>query len=450
MLKKYLLFILQTKKHSPNHIKRPMNAFMVFSHIERKKIIEVQPDIHNAEVSKALGKRWKELTNVEKEPYIQEAERLRLLHMQEYPDYKYRPRKKPMKSVNGENTAATNNTSAVNQNNDLKCSSSQRPPAGTLLAVPTSSFSKPWVNSDKVEVVTSLSAAGNKTSANSSKAANGGRNSTLKVTIDESFRKRFSFNQPLALVPISSMCSNTNSGNNNNSNNNTTISSCSPASVSSSMSSASSNASSSPEQNHVPITPEFPPSPSSNNAEHLYRQVMNEEPHPGFQTFTQLSSSSNCDPVFDNNNQFFQQATPSPTEGSFHSRIWSAEMTQSGYNNLAQTDFTTSASPNYPTSPGAMTSSSVSAAVQNFKANYLQQQQMPNAQLNDQYVSPSSFDSLMNSQDLDVLADFIESTSNFASAQSNFQSNSSEYNNNLHQNSNAGLSYKPDSYPIYL
>eukprot|EP00096_Caligus_rogercresseyi_P008385 TRINITY_DN2709_c0_g1_i1.p1 TRINITY_DN2709_c0_g1~~TRINITY_DN2709_c0_g1_i1.p1 ORF type:complete len:331 (-),score=96.14 TRINITY_DN2709_c0_g1_i1:833-1825(-) len=87
----------QTKKHPPNHIKRPMNAFMVFSHIERKKIIEFQPDIHNAEVSKALGRRWKELAKEEKEPFIQEAERLRLLHMREYPDYKYRPKKKTLK-----------------------------------------------------------------------------------------------------------------------------------------------------------------------------------------------------------------------------------------------------------------------------------------------------------------------------------------------------------------
>merc|ERR1719461_1494482 len=71
-----------------------MNAFMVFSHYERKKIIEVQPDIHNAEISKRLGKQWKDLSESEKEPYIQEAERLRLLHLQEYPGYKYQPKKK--------------------------------------------------------------------------------------------------------------------------------------------------------------------------------------------------------------------------------------------------------------------------------------------------------------------------------------------------------------------
>lgn len=71
-----------------------MNAFMVWSQCERRKIIEIQPDIHNAEISKNLGKRWKRMSQEERQPWIQEAERLRILHSQQYPDYKYRPRKR--------------------------------------------------------------------------------------------------------------------------------------------------------------------------------------------------------------------------------------------------------------------------------------------------------------------------------------------------------------------
>ena len=72
-----------------------MNAFMVWSQLERRKIIEMIPDKHNAEISKELGRRWKLLPEEARQPYIDEAERLRILHQKEYPDYKYKPRKKP-------------------------------------------------------------------------------------------------------------------------------------------------------------------------------------------------------------------------------------------------------------------------------------------------------------------------------------------------------------------
>ncbi|XP_069979095.1 transcription factor sem-2-like [Penaeus vannamei] len=87
----------QTKKHPPNHIKRPMNAFMVWSQMERREIVKFAPDMHNAEISKQLGRRWKLLTEEQRRPYREEAERLKELHLREYPDYKYRPRKKGQK-----------------------------------------------------------------------------------------------------------------------------------------------------------------------------------------------------------------------------------------------------------------------------------------------------------------------------------------------------------------
>lgn len=72
--------------------------------------------MHNAEISKYLGSKWKSLSPSEKQPFIDEAERLRLFHSKEYPDYKYRPKKKTQKGKSTLTTSPSPTRSIIKKN----------------------------------------------------------------------------------------------------------------------------------------------------------------------------------------------------------------------------------------------------------------------------------------------------------------------------------------------
>ena len=60
------------------------------------------PGKSNVEISKLLGYVWRNLSDEEKKPFIEKSKELQEKHIKDFPDYKYRPKRKKKSSKNNE------------------------------------------------------------------------------------------------------------------------------------------------------------------------------------------------------------------------------------------------------------------------------------------------------------------------------------------------------------
>uniref|UniRef100_A0A1I7ZJA0 HMG box domain-containing protein n=1 Tax=Steinernema glaseri TaxID=37863 RepID=A0A1I7ZJA0_9BILA len=95
--------VMPKKNGERDHIRRPMNAFMIFSKRHRPLVHEKYPNRDNRAVSKILGEWWYALGTEEKQKYHDLASQVKEAHFKAHPEWKWssRERKKSSLSVSG-------------------------------------------------------------------------------------------------------------------------------------------------------------------------------------------------------------------------------------------------------------------------------------------------------------------------------------------------------------
>lgn len=110
-----------SRKTSREHIRRPMNAFMIFSKRHRLMVHEKYPNQDNRTVSKILGEWWYALGPDEKQKYHDLATQVKEAHFRAHPDWKWCSRER-RKSASGIKKDGETSQDDISSNNDIEVS----------------------------------------------------------------------------------------------------------------------------------------------------------------------------------------------------------------------------------------------------------------------------------------------------------------------------------------
>ncbi|CAI2185668.1 20581_t:CDS:1 [Funneliformis geosporum] len=100
----------------PKRTPRPPNAFILYRKAKQPDVIAQNNHLSNADVSKVISKMWWKEPENEKLEWEKMADKIKLKHMQTYPDYVYQPNKlKKQKSARGASFSVAHNSSKLSE-----------------------------------------------------------------------------------------------------------------------------------------------------------------------------------------------------------------------------------------------------------------------------------------------------------------------------------------------
>jgi len=89
-----------TTDNSRRYIKRPLNAYMLWTRRARDGILKANPHLKMNEVSKTMGEMWKKMADEAKKPFFKEAREKAMKHkkaLEKHPELAYVPSRKKTK-----------------------------------------------------------------------------------------------------------------------------------------------------------------------------------------------------------------------------------------------------------------------------------------------------------------------------------------------------------------